>query len=393
MASVQTHLLKPELGKKAGNVRYHVVYRDPTGKQRRKSFRRKDDAVRYARSVEVDIDRGDYVDPAHGRESFRAWWERYWATTSNLRPSTRARDQSYAKNHVLPTFGSMPLAGIDHLTVSAWVADLTSAGLAPATVHKCAQVLSKALREAVDGGLIKSNPAEKVRLPTIERQEMMFLTVDQVAALAAAMDDRYRALVLLGAYGGLRLGEMTGLRVGRVDLPNRRVDVQEILVEVRGEITTGPPKTRAGHRSVPIPRIVADALLDHVDGRGADELVFTSPHGAPMRASLFRRRFFQPAAVKAGLGVMVRDDDTGRTRYEGLRIHDLRHTAVALWIAAGASPSEIKRRAGHTSTSVVLDRYGHLLPGSEDAVTDALDQMACDTGVTSPEVPHLRAVP
>lgn len=65
-----------------------------------------------------------------------------------------------------------------------------------------------------------------------------------------------------------------------------------------------------------------------------------------------------------------------RKRYEGLRVHDLRHTAVAFWIAAGASPVEIARRAGHSSTVTVLDRYGHLLPSSEDHVTDALDAMA-----------------
>jgi len=59
----------------------------------------------------------------------------------------------------------------------------------------------------------------------------------------------------------------------------------------------------------------------------------------------------------------------------GLRIHDLRHTAVALWIAAGASPKEVAVRAGHTSTSFVLDRYGHLFPESDAALRDRLDAL------------------
>jgi integrase len=59
-----------------------------------------------------------------------------------------------------------------------------------------------------------------------------------------------------------------------------------------------------------------------------------------------------------------------------LRIHDLRHSAVAFWIEAGASPKEVAARAGHSSVVTVLDRYGHLLPGSEDRVNDALDAMA-----------------
>jgi integrase len=55
-----------------------------------------------------------------------------------------------------------------------------------------------------------------------------------------------------------------------------------------------------------------------------------------------------------------------------LRIHDLRHTAIALWIAAGANPKQIAVRAGHTSVSVVLDRYGHLFPDHDRALLEAL---------------------
>ena len=103
--------------------------------------------------------------------------------------------------------------------------------------------------------------------------------------------------------------------------------------------------------------------------------MFPAPQGGTLRASLFRRRIWQPPALSAGLGEMVKDD-AGKAHYAGLRIHDLRHSAVALWIAAGASPREIAGRAGHTSVSVVLDRYGHLLPGHEEKVNDALDAMA-----------------
>jgi integrase len=124
----------------------------------------------------------------------------------------------------------------------------------------------------------------------------------------------------------------------------------------------GPPKTRAGRRRVPLPRFVADELATHVAGLEPNALVFPAPRGGPVQASLFRRRVWQPAVEAAGLAP--------------LRLHDLRHTAVAMWIAAGASPNEVAARAGHTSTVTVLDRYGHLLPGGEERVTDALDAMA-----------------
>lgn len=117
----------------------------------------------------------------------------------------------------------------------------------------------------------------------------------------------------------------------------------------------------------------ANALVEHVAALDPDALVFTAPEGGPLRASLFRRRVWHPAVDQASVA--------------GLRIHDLRHTAVAFWIAAGASPKEVAARAGHASVVTVLDRYGHLLPGSEDRVNDALDAMADAVGTA-----QLRAI-
>ena len=190
---------------------------------------------------------------------------------------------------------------------------------------------------------------------------MRFLDPDGVAASPMPLTRATREFVLLGAYGGLRSGELFALRRERLDLVEGRVDVAETAVEVAGHFHFGPPKTRAGRRSVPLPRFVIDELAAHVGDTAGHELVFPAPEGGPIRSSLFRRRTWEPAVTKAGVAP--------------LRPHDLRHTAVALWIAAGASAHEVARRAGHTSSSVVLDRYGHLLPHAEERVTNALDNL------------------
>ena len=163
------------------------------------------------------------------------------------------------------------------------------------------------------------------------------------------------------------------------------------MVEVNGHHHFGPPKTRAGRRVVPIPRFVSDELQGRTAGLEPGALVFTAPDGGTARAGLFRRRLWQPACIAAGLGEMVPVVGTKKTRYEGLRIHDLRHTAVAFWIAAGASPTEIAARAGHASVVTVLDRYGHLLPRGEDHVTDALDAMA-RAAAAAPRSADIRAL-
>jgi integrase len=202
----------------------------------------------------------------------------------------------------------------------------------------------------------------RLPLPKIEREEMRFLTPAEVAALAGAIDRRYRALVLVGAYGGLRIGELAGLRRARVDLLRGTVSVAEIVVEVGGVLHVGPPKTRASRRTVGLPRFVVEELAAHL-GRPGDleTLMFTAPQGGPLRLPAFRCRVWRPAVIAAGL--------------DGLRIHDLRHTAVALWIAAGANLKEVSARAGHSSVSFTLDRYGHLYPEADTALRDRLDAL------------------
>ncbi|MGD0313904.1 MAG: tyrosine-type recombinase/integrase [Acidimicrobiales bacterium] len=361
--------------------RYRVRWRSPDGRSRSQTFDKKVDADRHLTSVQHSKLDGSYVDPGAGRLTMDEWIPIWRAGVVDLRPSTLARDDGYIERYISPTFGSKRLVEIDHPMVTAWVAEMVATGpipwwdiaeepkrkrrpLSPATVTKCGQILGKIMTAAVAAGRLKSSPCVGVKLPRIEREEMRFLTPSEITALADAIDGRYRAMVLLGAYGGLRVGEIFGLRAKRVDVLRARVDVAEILVEVSGNLHFGPPKTRAGRRAVPLPRVATEALSEHLKSFPAakEDLVFRSSEGDPSRLSNWRHRVWEPAVKAAGL--------------EHLRPHDLRHTAVALWIAAGASPNEVAARAGHSSVVTVLDRYGHLLPGSDDKVNDALDALA-----------------
>jgi integrase len=273
-----------------------------------------------------------------------------------------ARDETLLRLYAVPRFGDMPLAAISQLEVRAWVADLSARGFAPATVTKAYELLGKVMAAAVDAGYLAQTPCRKVPLPRVEREEMRFLTPAEVVTLAEAIRPTYRALVFVGAYGGLRIGELAGLRRGRVDLLRGTVSVAEVITEVGGQLHVGPPKTRASRRTVGLPRFVMRELAGHLAGTTApDDRVFTAPEGGTLRIVAFRKRIWRPATDAAGLA--------------GLRIHDLRHTAVALWIAAGASPKAVAARAGHTSVSFTLDRYGHPYPEADARLRDRLDRL------------------
>ncbi|HMK98307.1 MAG TPA: site-specific integrase [Acidimicrobiales bacterium] len=344
-------------------ARWQARYRGPDGRERSRRFDRKVDAERWLDLNGADIARGRWVDPRLGQTMLREWSEKWAATTAANRPSTRERDARYLRTHILPAFGDRSLSSVTHLEVRGWVAEL-STRKAPATVRLASQMLAKIMGAAVDAGVLANNPCDRVPLPRIEREEMRFLTPEEVERFARAVAPRYRALVLVGAYGGLRIGEMAALRRGRVDILRGRVDIAETCVEVSGHLIFNQPKTRAGRRSVSLPRSVASVLGDHLahfTEANPNALVFTAPEGGPLRPASWRRRYWHPAVIEAGLNP--------------LRPHDLRHTAVALWIASGANPLEVSRRAGHTSTSFTQDRYGHLFPEADAALAERLESL------------------
>jgi integrase len=149
---------------------------------------------------------------------------------------------------------------------------------------------------------------------------------------------------------------MAGLRRKRLDLAAGVVEVAEVVTEMHGHLYLGPPKTTAGRRRVGLPRMVVEALQEHLAGRSVepDGFVFALSNGGPLRTANFRMRVWRPATQAAGL--------------EGLRIHDLRHTAVALWIAAGAGPKEVATRGRAYLGELHLGPLRASVPGSGPGV-------------------------
>jgi integrase len=360
---------------------WQARYTGPDGKERSRRFDRKVDAEAWLATNAADIARGDWIDPAASRVLFRDWAESWASIIVDLRPSTRQQNLDYLRRYILPTFGSLTVGQIDFTTIQTWVSTMTAEGppawwntsvepnrrtkpVAAATAVKAFQILNKIMATAVRSDRVRSNPCSGVKVPRIERKEMRFLTPSEIDILTDSIDERYQALILVAAYGGFRIGELAGLRRGRVDILNGRVDIAEVVVEVAGHLTYGEPKTRAGRRAVTLPRSVVGVLNDHLSQftpADPQAFVFSAPEGGALRVPAWRRRFWCPAVTCAGL--------------TPLRPHDLRHTAVALWVATGANPLEVSRRAGHASVSFTLDRYGHLFPEADQAVANRLDAL------------------
>jgi integrase len=349
-----------------GKITWRAHYRDPSGRQRSKSFHRKVDAQRFLTTVEAAKLTSAYVDPARSTLTVGLLLDQWLAGKINLKASTRARYQSAVEVHVRPRWGTVPLSKVTFEGVQAWLAQLSASGMSGASVRKAHGVLNGVLKHAVRAKRIASNPADGVDLPPLDERKRRYLTAGEVTDLAQAAG-RYRLAVLVLAYCGLRWSELAALRVGRIDLIRRRLNIAEAMVEVnRGRIEWGTPKSHEA-RSVPVPRFLIDELAAHLAGKPADALVFTAPTGGPLRNRNARRDWFDDAARRAGVA--------------GLTPHELRHTAASLAVSAGANVKAVQRMLGHASAALTLDRYADLFDDDLDAVAECLDAVGRAAGV------------
>lgn len=357
---------------------WRVKYRDPSGKQRSVAFRTEGEATRYRAQVEVEVNGGQWVDPDGARVTLTEWFAYCEAQVFKVAPSTATRSREVFDYQVAPAFGHVPIGAITRDDIRAWIADLEGGDYAAATVVKAHQTLSKTLEAAVPERL-RFNPARHVKVAKPPRHQARFLEPHEVRTLAEAIDPDYRLAVYLGAVCGLRASELFGVRWCDIDARTRtkrlrsgaevtthgHVDVLTAVKESGGATHEGAPKYDSVRR-VGLPLAVADEVRAHRVRMGAagrdtegTARVFTTPTGGTLRGSNFRTRVWAPATTKAGLGKLV--------------LHELRHSACAGWIAAGASGKEVARLAGHRSVVTVLDRYGHLYESSEAEVMAALD--------------------
>lgn len=352
--------------------RYRVRYRTPDRRSTQKrGFRTKREAEDYLASVEVTKLRGEWVDASRSKITVGEWSQQWLAAQVQLKPTTLSGYRHALEKHVVPRWGRTRLVDVAHSDVQSWVTTL-SATLGPSAVRQTHLALSGVMKFAIRDGRLARNPCDDVRLPRIVKRRHGYLSHERVAALAAELGEQGDVALFL-AYTGLRWGEMAGLRVNRLDLVKRRVEVVEAVSEPRGQLVWGTPKTHE-HRSVPFPSLLLEPLALRRAGKGRDDLVFTGADGGVLRGTNFRPRFFDPAIDR----LRARDPE-----FPDITMHDLRHTAASLAISAGANVKAVQRMLGHASAAMTLDVYADLFDDDLDSVADALDRTARSAGVAA----------
>jgi integrase len=381
------------------NGSWQARYTDPSRGGTHKierTFRTKQEAEDWLTLQRSGVLQGTHVDPRQSDRPFNdvlTAWRESWS--GRLSPTTERRYTSILNNYLVPEFGATPIGRITHEAVQRYVNRLAAAvdaegkpEHAPGTVRNVYAVLRTAMAKGVRLNMVKVNPCLNVDLPRARREEMLFLTADEVRAVAEKIDGHYRVLIYTAAYTGLRAGELGGLQRGDVDLLRGVIHVRRALKDVNGRLELGPTKTHA-QRTVSLPTFLRDMLRDHLSadtlgGTGPDAYVFTLKGGGPLRHGQVYGRYFRRAVAGWKDARGVHHPGALPERLHGLRFHDLRHTCAALSIAAGAHPKLIASRLGHSTIQITLDRYGHLFPSVEESLAEALDAaFAAESGDTT----------
>jgi integrase len=289
-----------------------------------------------------------------------------------VRPTTYERYEQIVRIHVRPALGSVKLKNLTPVHVRGLYREKLEAGLSARTVQYIHVTLHKALKQAVQDGLIPRNATEAVKAPQVRREEMRPLSGDQVKVLLeVARGDRLEALYVLAIHTGLRQGELLGLKWEDVDLESGTLRVRRTLVTAKGGPVLTAPKTKGSRRSVKLTQGAVEALRSHlkhqlqeIDRAGSlwreNGLMFASESGEPLD-----RRYLTSCRYKALLK---------RAELPMIRFHDLRHTCATLLLSKNVNPKIVSEMLGHASIAITLDTYSHVLPNMRDQAAAAMEE-------------------
>jgi integrase len=275
------------------------------------------------------------------------------------KPGTARGYERDLNKHAIPELGSKRLSRLQRPELQRWADGLSAEERAPSTVRNIVAALRALIAFGEVRGWVHLNPCNGLRLPTGENARDRIAAPSEAATLIAAMQPKDRAALGFAVYAGLRLGELLALNVAAVDIEGGWIHVQRSWDrEGKQFVATKSRKPR----KVPIIDKLAVLLADHfvlLNHPGAG-LIFPSTENPewPTDPGILRRRTYK------------RWQDAG---LKPLGFHEGRHTFASIGIAAGLNAKTLSTYLGHATITITLDRYGHLMPGSEVEARAMLD--------------------
>jgi integrase len=352
-------------------------YRDQNGNRVVKLFSMKKEAAAYHAKVTTEVNEGIHTAPSRSItvKQAAADWIRFVEGEERER-STVVGYQQHIDRHIVPRIGVLKLGHLTTPRVNKFRDDLLGDGMSRAMAKKVLGSLKSLLRDAKRRGNVAQNVASDVSITLDKRHKRKLeIGVDiptrvEIKVIVDALEGRWRPLILMAIFTGLRSSELRGLRWVDVYFRNARLHVRQ-RADRWGRI--GNPKSHSGGREVPIPPLVLNALREWKlqCPKGEMDLVFPNGNGHPENHANIINRGFIPAQIRAGV-----IKKKGKAKYTGL--HALRHFYASLCINRRVDGGlelplkTVQARLGHASIQMTADIYGHLFPRGDDGAELAM---------------------
>jgi len=358
---------------------WQVDYRDGKGARRSKQFDRKKDAEAWFTTAGYEVSRGVHTADSQSITVERAielWLEAREA--EEREPATIRPYESTARLHIVPFIGKEKLSRLSKPTIEQFKKDLIASGRTMARVQRAIGYLSMAIDQAESDGFIAHNPASKVKVTRSSRDktEIVIPSPVELKKMLEHSGPELRPMVLTAMLAALRASELRGLMWEDVDFETSTIKVTRRADE---GCRLGPPKSKAGRRSIPMSRRLATELKAWKLRCPPNllDLVFPSPEGKVWSYQNLMNRQFWPMQVEAGIceqkldaadGLPIGFETDEPVMVAKYGLHALRHAAASLWIKEKIDLRRLKAWMGHASVQTTIDTYGHLM---FDHVADA----------------------
>ena len=341
---------------------------DGNGRRKRRYLyaRTKGEVLEELNKLRSDVLNGNVFQPNKFtlKEYTKHWMDN--VAKPKVRPTTYSTYQSILDNHITPHIGGCRLGRMATLELDWWHATLIEKGVSARQREAAHVLLRTILQHAFKRDLIGRNPLDKIDKPRVSKAELQVLSPIEIRkVLEKAEGHRLEALIVLAVATGARQGELFGCQWRDIDLDRGVLTVQRALIEARGKLEFGEPKTGRSRRRVDLPAHAVRALKTHRARQKATPhpmaLVFTDTRGRPLRKSNFIRRVWHDLLDKAEV--------------RRVRFHSLRHSHVTTLLAAGGNLKAVSERVGHSRTSMTADTYAHSVEGMQKQLTEKLDRI------------------
>lgn len=310
------------------------------------------------------------------KEFLQSWLRE---VVSNLAATTSDRYKQVVELRAIPDIGHLLLSKVQPVHLQALYAKWSNerldkregGGLSARSVVHHHRVLRNAFQHAVRLQLIARNPFDAVKPPKCTPTKTAFLDETEAAKLLrCAMDSEISTQVAIALLTGLRRGEVLALRWCDIDWERRLLSVRQALSQSKGGIHFKSPKTATSRRTVSMSPMLIEVLKKHRINQTKNrwkfkedyaplDLIIAEEDGSPMRPQRFSDRF-RALIGKAGV--------------TKVRLHDLRHSHASHALRARVHPKVVSERLGHSSSSITLDLYSHVLEGMQEEGAIRVDE-------------------